>query len=152
MTSIHSMTAGNYWKASDLNGGTMSVTIVGFAIENVDRDGKSEQSCVAKLLESDKGIVIRAKDNVVPLLERFKTDQIEEWDSAVKQSPLPVTLFTAQTNLGPGIRIRIESSATVQVQSNSIGVGQNNPLSMFTPEQLAALSPEQIASISGGAS
>ena len=35
MTSIHSMTGGNYWKASDLNGGEVPVNLNGFTVEGI---------------------------------------------------------------------------------------------------------------------
>tara|TARA_Y100000401_G_scaffold81100_1_gene66473 strand:- start:479 stop:949 length:471 start_codon:yes stop_codon:yes gene_type:complete len=155
MTSIHSMTGGNYWKASDLNGGEVPVNLNGFTVETVGRDGEKEQCCIAKVAESEKGVVVKAKDNVVALLQHFKTDQIEDWDASAKASPVPATLYTVETNMGPGLRIRINAGtpepATPAVQANSLGIGQDNPLSMFTPAQLAAMSPEQIAAISGAA-
>jgi len=138
MTSIHDLTSGSNIKAADIQGrGDVVLTVCGFAIEEVGQE--KERKCVAKFSDHQKGLVISAQDNVVVLLERFKTDDVEQWDLAAKADPFRVSLFVVPTNLGPGVRIKLAT-----------GEENADPLASFTPEQLAAFTPEQLAALTKG--
>ena len=106
MTSIHELTGSNYLKASDIGDREIPVTVASFAIETVGRDEDAGPAAVARFNEHPKGMVIKAGDVVVFFLEVFQTDNIEVWDAAVRQDPLPIVLYTVPTNLGPGIRVK----------------------------------------------
>lgn len=145
MTSIHDLTGGSNIKAADLQGRELTLSINGFAIEEVGDD--KENKCVAKFADHNKGLVIGAQDNVIALLEHFKTDDIEKWDERVKTQPFRVTLYTVKTNLGPGVRIKAANEqATAQPATPAA-----NPLAGMSPEQIAALPPEVVAKMLGGA-
>ena len=113
MTSIHELTGSNYLKASDIGDREIPVTVASVAMETVGRDEDAGPAAVARFHEHPKGMVIKAGDVVVFFLEVFQTDEIEAWDAAVRQNPLPIVLYTVPTNLGPGIRVK---RGTVQQQ------------------------------------
>jgi len=106
MTSIHDFIGGEYMKAADLQGGERTVTIREFKVETLDdaQAGK-DRKIVCYFQEAPKGVVLN-KCNALTLLELFGTDQLERWNEQAKAAPVRVVLFTEQTQLGPGIRLR----------------------------------------------
>jgi hypothetical protein len=106
MTSIHDFVGGDYMKAADLQGGERMVTIREFKVETLDdAQANKERKVVCYFHEAPKGVVLN-KCNALALLELFATDQVETWNETAKARPVRVVLFTEQTQLGPGIRLR----------------------------------------------
>jgi hypothetical protein len=93
-------------KAADLQGGERIVTIREFKVETLDdAQANKERKVVCYFHEAPKGVVLN-KCNALALLELFGSDQLERWNETAKTKPVRVVLFTEQTQLGPGIRLR----------------------------------------------
>ena len=101
MPSIDTLRGGSYLRSADLNDQEKSVTAIGYAIEEFEDDrGQKRDKLVFELAEEDRRLVMNMT-NLRTVAKATGSDNYEDWEF-----PLPMTLFTVETQTGPGIRVR----------------------------------------------
>ena len=133
MTSIHELIGSGTLKTEDLGGSEKTVRLTGVSIGNVEWDGVKQQKAMLEFEGLPAKMLVKCQAVKVALLELFKTDQIEEWNRQCQESPIYLTLFSEQTPLGPGLRIR-QATGPAQVHPQP-GQAQMTPEQMMTMMQ-----------------
>jgi len=101
MPSIDTLRGGSYLRSADLDDQEKSVVAIGYAIEEFEDDrGQKRDKLVFELEHEDRRLVMNMT-NLKAVAKAVGSDNYEEW-----AFPLPMTLYTVDTQTGPGIRVR----------------------------------------------
>lgn len=124
--SVGDLFGGRYLRGADIGDRELQLTVASVRAERVKVGESMQIKPVLQFHEHQKSFVVRGVEVETFFVELLGTGTVRDWDSAVRQTPLPIVLYTVPTNLGPGIRVK---RGTVQQQP------QQPPQPMQQPQQ-----------------